>query len=119
MKYTFLSPKCKSVYRPEFELRKCFTRSKGLAKISKSNTLHIHVQSLSKSKKTSMCSKSLTQFVISPLLSDEEKKCVVVGKSSLGYTCQNEFSPELLSDCSDESSSDSCTSSDEGEFIFK
>ena len=118
MKYTFLSPKCKSEYRPEFELRKCFTRSKGLATISKSKTLHTHLQSLSKLKKTSMCSKSFTKFVISPLLTEEEKECVIIGKSSLGYTCQNESTPDVLSDCSYESSSESCTSSDDEEFIF-
>lgn len=118
MRYTFLSPKCKLEKRPEFEHRKCFTRSKGLAKLSKCSTLQKHLKCMSKLKESSMCAKSSTKFVLSPLLTEAEKNCVIIGKNALGYTCNTELIHISSLDCTYESSSDSCSSSEDEEFIF-
>ena len=122
MRYALLSPKCRIHYRAEYKENKCFTQKKALGKISKCKSLNEHVKNLSKVQERCMSGKSFTQLVISPLLTENEKKEVRFGKSLLGYS-QNELSKKetVFDDCSDfssDSSSDSSSSSDDEEYIF-
>ena len=86
MKYTMLLQKCSLDCRSEYERRKFSTKKKELGKHARCKSLQDNIKRLSKLEKTSMIAKSGTKFVLSPLLTEEEKKCVRIGKSSLGYT---------------------------------
>ena len=115
MKYTMLLQKCSLDCRSEYKRRKFSTKKKEIGKNARCKSLQDNIKRLSKLEETSMIAKSGTKFALSPLLTDEEKKYVRIGKSSLGYTSDSLIT-ELPFDSPPESSSESCP--DDEEFIF-
>jgi len=118
MRYSLLQPKCRLNNRAVYIARKCFTPKKTLGNLSKSKALKEFVKNSSKVQESSMSGKSLTKFVISPLLTENEKKYVRYGKSSLGYSLNEPYSIETVVDDCLESSDSSSSSDDDDEYVF-
>ena len=85
---------------------------------TKSKSLKVVVKKKLKVQERFVSAKILTKFVISPLLTKNEKSCVTCERSSLGYWTNESVDIVTVSEVGIESSDLTSPTSDDDEYIF-